>query len=149
MFNLVPYSRRNGNVSRKDDWFGVDRFFDEFFKDPFFAKVSSLTTPVRADVKETDKEFIVEAEMPGINKEDIVIDLHDDVLTIGAEIKKEVNEEDKGYIYKERQSGSFRRSFRVDNIKNEEVKATYKDGILTVVLPKGEEPKKPQKINIE
>ena len=149
MFNLVPYSRKNGNVARRDDWFCVDRFFDEFFKDPFFAKVSSMTTPIRADVKETDKEYIVDAEMPGISKESIIIDLNDDVLTLGADIKNEVSQDENGYIYRERQSGSFRRSFRVENIKNEEVKACYKDGILTVTLPKDEREKTVRKINIE
>ncbi len=150
MFNLVPYSKRNGNVStRKDDWFGIDRFFDEFFRDPFFAKVSSITTPIRADIKETDKEYVVEAEMPGVNKEDIIIDLNNDVLTLGADMKKEVNEEENGYIHRERQVGSFRRSFRVENINNEEVKASYKDGILTVTLPKSQEAAKSRKIEIE
>lgn len=100
MFNLIPYSRKNGGITRKDDWFGIDRFFDDFFRDPFFARVSSMTTPIRADVRETDKEYIVEAELPGVNKEDIVIDLHDDVLTLGVDIRQEKNEENDGYIYR-------------------------------------------------
>ncbi|MCX7771709.1 MAG: Hsp20/alpha crystallin family protein [Clostridia bacterium] len=150
MFNMVPYSRKNnGGVTRKDDWFGLDRFFDDFFKDPFFAKVSSMTTPIRADVKETEKEYIVEAELPGVRKEDIVIDLHDDVLTLGVDMKEEKNQEENGYIYRERQSGSYRRSFHVQNIKNEDVKASYKDGILTVMLPKAEPGTRTRKIEIE
>ncbi len=149
MFNIIPYSRKNGGITRKDDWFGIDRFFDDFFRDPFFAKVSSMTTPIRADVRETETEYIVEAELPGVNKEDIVIDLHDDVLTLGVDIKQEKNEENDGYIYKERHRGSYRRSFNVYNIDNEKVKATYKNGILTVNLPKAEEEKKARKINIE
>lgn len=148
MFNLIPW--RNGNIAnRKDDWFGLDRFFDEFFRDPFFAKVSSMTAPIRADIRETDKEYIVEAEMPGLNKEDIIIDLNNDVLTLGADIKKEVNDEKDGYIYRERQSGSFRRSFRVENIKNEDVKASYHNGILTVILPKSDDAAKSRRIAIE
>lgn len=149
MFNLIPYSRKNGGITRKDDWFGIDRFFDDFFRDPFFVRVSSMTTPIRADVRETDKEYIVEAELPGVNKEDIVIDLHDDVLTLGVDIRQEKNEENDGYIYRERQRGSYRRSFNVYNIDNEKVKASYKDGILTVMLPKAEEEKKARKIQIE
>ena len=149
MFNMVPYSRKNNGITSKDYWFGIDRFFDDFFRDPFFARVSSMTTPIKADVKETDKEYIVEAELPGVNKEDIVIDLHDDVLTLGVDIKQEKDEENDGYIYKERQRGSYRRSFNVVNIDNEKVKASYKDGILTVNLPKAEEGKKTRKIDIE
>lgn len=150
MFNIVPYSRKNGGITRRDDWFGIDRFFDDFFRDPFFAKVSSMTTPIKADVKETDKEYVVEAELPGVNKDDILIDLHDDVLTLGVDTNSEKEEENDGYIYKERQRGSYRRSFNVYNIDNENVKAAYKDGILTVTLPKAtEEEKKTRKINIE
>lgn len=149
MFGLIPYSRKNGNIARKDDWFGLDRFFDDFFRDPFFARVSSWTAPIRADVKETDKEYVVEAEMPGVNKEDIIIDLNNDMLTLGVDIKQERNENEEGYIYKERRSGSFRRSFAVPNIKNEDVKASYKDGLLTIILPKAEPDKKARKIVIE
>ncbi len=149
MFNIVPYSRKNGGLTRKDDLFGIDRFFEDFFRDPFFARVSSMTTPIKADVRETDKEYIIEAELPGVNKEDIVIDLHDDVLTLGVDIKQEKDEESEGYIYKERQRGSYRRSFNVNNIDNEKVKASYKDGILVVNLPKSEEEQKTRKINIE
>lgn len=149
MFSIIPYSRKNNNMTRKDDWFGIDRFFDDFFKDPFFAKVSSMATPIRADVKETDNEYIVEAEMPGVNKEDIIIDLNNEMLTLGVDIKQENDEKDDGYIYKERRSGSYRRSFSVPNINNEEVKASYKDGLLTITLPKAEPDKKVRKIEIE
>lgn len=149
MFNMIPYSRRNGNITRKDDFLGIDKLFDDFFKDPFFARVSAITTPIRADVKETEKEYVVEAELPGVNKEDIIIDLNDDVLTLGVDIKEETNEEDNGYIYRERQDGSFRRSFHVQNIKNEEVKASYKDGLLTVTLPKADSDKRVRKVEIE
>lgn len=149
MFGLVPYSRRNGNITRKDDWFGIDRFFEDVFRDPFFAKVSAMTTPIRADVKETEKEYVVEAELPGVKKEDIIIDLNNDVLTLGVDIKNETKEEDNGYIYRERQNGSYRRSFQVQNIKNQDVKASYKDGILTVILPKDDEEHRARKIEIE
>jgi HSP20 family protein len=149
MFNLMPYSRRNDNISRKDDWFGLDRFFDDFFKDPFFARVSAVTAPIRADVKETDKEYIVEAELAGVNKDDILIDLRDDILTLGVDVKNETNKEDDGYIYRERQSGSYRRSFHVQNIKNEDVKASFKDGLLVITLPKAEPGSRTKQIQIE
>jgi HSP20 family protein len=149
MFGLVPYSRKNDGVSRRDDFFGIDRFFDDFFRDPFFARVSSLASPIRADVKENEKEYIVEAEIPGVRKEDIVIDLHDDVLTLGVDVKDEKNEDKNGYIYRERSSGSYRRSFHMENVKNEDVKASYKDGILTVTLPKDEHGKAKRRIEIE
>ncbi len=149
MFGMIPYSKRNGGVSRKDDLFGIDRFFEDFLRDPFFTRVSAMTTPIRADVKETEKEYIVEAELPGVSKDDIIIDIHDDVLTLGVDIKQETNQEEDGYIYRERQSGSYRRSFNVKNIKNDEVKASYKDGVLSVILPKADPGLQSRKIEIE
>jgi len=149
MFDLIPRPRRNG-ITRRNDWAtGVDRFFDEFFRDPFFDRLSSISTPIKADVKETEKVYVVEAEMPGVNKEDIIIDLQDNVLTLGVDIKQEKNEENDGYIYKERQSSSCRRSFNVYNIDSDNVKASYKDGILSVILPKAEPEQKSRKIEIE
>lgn len=148
MFSLVPFSRRN-SITRKDDWFNLDKIFDSFFRDPFFSRVSAITAPIRADVRETEKEYIVEAELPGVKKEDIVIDINDDVLTLGVDINEEKNEEDNGYIYRERQSGSFRRSFYVQNIKHEGVKASYKDGLLVITLPKVNPGKTAKRIKID
>ena len=149
MFNIMPYSRKNDDVARRDGFSGIERFINDFFEDPFFDRVSALTNPIRADVKETDKEYVVEAELPGVNKDDIVIELNDDVLTLGVDVKSDKNEEDNGYIYKERQTGSYRRSFHVQNIKNEGITASYKDGLLVVTLPKAEADKKSTKIQIK
>lgn len=148
MFSMIPYSRKSGNIAKKDDWFSVDKFFDDFFRDPFFERMSAITTPIRANIKENEKEYILEAELPGVNKEDIVIDLNNDVLTLGADVKDETNNEDNGYIYKERHTGSYRRSFRVENVKNEDVQASYKDGLLVITLPKAEPENKSRKIEI-
>ncbi len=149
MFSLVPYPWRKRNITRRDDIFGIDRFFEDFFRDPFFSRWSAMTNPIRADVKETDKQYIIEAELPGVNKEDIIIDLQDNVLTLGVDMEDETSEEDDGYIYKERRSGSYRRSFTVENIKNEDVKANYKNGLLTVILPKAKPEKRSKRIEIE
>jgi HSP20 family protein len=71
------------------------------------------------------------------------------VLTLGVDVKDEKNEDKNGYIYRERSSGSYRRSFHMENIRNEDVKASYKDGILTVTLPKDEHGKAKRRIEIE
>lgn len=149
MFGLVPYSWRKRNIARRDDIFGIDRFFEDFFRDPFFERWSLMANPIRADVKETDTQYIIEAELPGVKKEDIFIDLQGNVLTLGVDMKQETNEEDDGYIYKERRSGSFRRSFNVENIREEDIKANYKNGLLTVILPKVEPDKRSKRIEIE
>jgi HSP20 family protein len=101
------------------------------------------------DVKEADNEVKVTAELPGINKEDIKIDVRDRNVEIKAETKEEKKEEKEGYIYKERRQESFYRRLDLPaNVDADKTKATYKDGILTLSLPKTEKVKK-TKIEIE
>jgi len=106
--------------------------------------------PMKTDIRETEKEYIVEAELPGVDKKDIKIDLKDDVLTISVEQSKEINEEKENYIRRERQYGSYCRSFYVDNVDNEKVTAKYDNGVLFVTLPKAKETKdKKSRIEIQ
>jgi len=139
MFYLAPFRRGRGSLARSNSWFDIDKFFEDFFSDGFFPVFFPGSNAIRADIRETDKEYIIEAEVPGVSKDDIKIDLRDDILTIAVDYNEETKIEEAGYIRKERRSGSFCRSFQVDNIKPEEVKAKYNDGILTIILPKKEE----------
>ena len=87
--------------------------------------------------------------MPGINKKDINIDIQDNRVEIRAETEEEVNEEKKGYVYRERRQGRFYRSFELPaGVDPAGARATYKDGILTLRIPKTE-PVKKTKIKIE
>jgi len=141
MFYLTPYGRGKNGLLRGNSWFDMDKLFDDFFSDSFIPGFFARGNAIRADIRETDKEYIIEAEVPGVNKDDIKIDLRDDVLTIAVDYNEETKIEEKGYIRKERKAGSFARSFYVGNIKHDEVKAKYNDGILTIELPKKEEGK--------
>ena len=92
----------------------------------------------RTDVIEKDDSYELQAELPGFNKEDIHIDLKNDVLTISASHNEEKKEEDKEskYIRRERHSSSYSRSFRVANVLPEDIKAVYNNGVLEVSFPK-------------
>ena len=151
MFELAPFNRRNNRVARRDDIWDLRGLIDDFFNDSVFpAFFSGGPGMMRTDIRETDKEYVVEVELPGVNKEDIKLDLKDDMLTISVERKEEVNEEKEKYVRRERKYGSYSRSFYVDGIRNEGVKAKYADGILTVNLPKEEGKKETgRSINIE
>ncbi len=100
------------------------------------------------DVIETDKEVIATAEMPGLEKEDIDINLTEDRLEISAETKHEEKKEEKGYIYRERRTGSYYRAISLpSSVDPENSKASYKNGVLEVKMPKTEvKKKKPLKI---
>jgi len=139
MFGLTPYNRRSNSVSRGKDLWDVKNIFDDFFGDSFVSGFFSAANSMKADIRETDKEFIIDAEMPGVKKEDIKLDLRDDTLTISVERDEQVNEERENYVRRERRYGGFSRSFYVENVKHEGVMAKYNDGILTITLPKAEE----------
>jgi HSP20 family protein len=125
----------------------MDSMFNDFFNDSFFGFAG--VNPIKADIKETEKEFIIEAEIPGAKKEDIKLDLRDDRLTISVETNEETKEERDNYIRKERRFGSCSRSFYVENVKNEDVAAKYENGILSVVLPKSETKRTNNRIEIQ
>ncbi len=133
----------------------VNNFFDDMFNDPFFNSIERTNTQVmRTDIHEKDGNYILEMELPGFKKEDIKADLKDGYLTISAQ-KNETSEEkdDKGNcVHKERFTGTCNRSFYVgDVLTQDDIKAAFTDGILTLSFPK--EPEKieeqPKLITIE
>ncbi len=141
MFGLTPYSKRGTGLVKRNDLFDMRSIFDDFFSDSFMPAFFNTANPMKADIRETEKEYIIDAELPGVKKEDIRLELRDDVLSISVEHNEQVNEERENYIRKERRYGSFGRSFCVENVNDEKVTAKYNDGILTVTLPKAEEGK--------
>ncbi|SFL96528.1 Hsp20/alpha crystallin family protein [Halanaerobium salsuginis] len=146
MFDLVPFRNRNRRnvVERDDDPFNslVSGFFDDVMD---FAGRS-----FRADIRESEDEYTIEAEMPGMKKEDISLEINDDYLTISAEHNEENEEKNENYIRRERRIGKYSRSFYLENVEQDNIKAEYNDGILQVHLPKTEKmPVKKRTIDIE
>jgi len=118
-----------------------DKLFDSFFKDDEFNNTPDLF-PIspRADIEESDKEYLVSVELPGIDKKDIRLQLEDNRLVIKGEKKQEKEKKEANYISCERSYGSFQRIFDLPSgIKTSEVDAEFKDGILNVKLPKTDE----------
>ena len=126
---MVP--RRNSN--------GLD-IFDDVFADPFFSEKENRI--MRTDLKEKEGKYYLEIDIPGFDKEDIKIELQDGYLTISAEKDDEKEDKHAKYLKRERFSGMCSRSYYVgDNIKEEDIKANFKNGILTVEFPKEQEKK--------
>ncbi len=97
----------------------------------------------RVDIKETNDELVVKAEVPGMNKKDINVSMKDGVLSISGEKKTEERKEGENWHRIERSFGAFQRSFYIPTEVDEgKVKAAYKDGVLTVSMPKREEAKR-------
>lgn len=113
------------------------------FEDDFFPVFSSRTDSMPAvNIREDEKKFMLDLAVPGIDKKDLKIDVEEDVLTISSETKNESEEKTDGYRRKEFSYSSFCRSFQIpENVNKDKIEASYKDGILTVSLPKTEEEK--------
>jgi HSP20 family protein len=89
------------------------------------------------DVKETDKEITIEAELPGLDEEDVSLTIQNGVLTIEGEKKLEHEEDKEDYHVMERRYGSFQRSLRIpDTVNEDKIEARFDKGVLKVVLPK-------------
>ena len=117
----------------------LERFFSDFGLDLW--KSDTIWQPA-VDIVETKDSFEVKAELPGMKKDDIKIEFEDGVLTLTGERKSEKEDKDKNFYRMERRYGKFQRCFALPkNVKVEEIKASYKDGVLTVNIPKAEEAK--------
>ncbi len=100
------------------------------------------------DITETDTAYLIKGEIPGVNKEDVKVNIENGMLTMSGERKQEKEEKGKKFHRIERSYGSFMRSFRLpDNIDESAVKAEFKDGMLNVTLPKSAQAK-PKSTNI-
>lgn len=106
------------------------------------SEVFSLRAPA-VDLYEGEQEVVIKAEVPGMDKGDLKVDLTDSMLTISGEKKKEENIKEEAYTYSERSYGSFSRSLQLPcAVKSDKARATFKNGVLEVKLPKTEESKK-------
>ena len=125
MYSMIPY-RNSSLFSFMDD---LERGFSNSIngKNNF-----------RCDISEKGDQYMLEAELPGFDKKDIGIELDGDMLTISATHEETNDEKDKAgnYVRRERRYGSFSRSFDIEGIDTQQIKADYKNGILELTLPK-------------
>ncbi len=133
MMNLIP----------RNNLFDIDRLFEDFWTPVAKGELAekSFFSP-RVDIKELDDHYEITAELPGVDKKDVDISLTDGILTITAECSKEEKEEKKGKIIRqERRYGKYLRSFNLGgNVHEEDITASFKDGVLSVKAPKIPEP---------
>jgi HSP20 family protein len=125
---MIPFERHDNN------------FFDAFdeFEKKFLGQTNASIPAFRTDIRDQGDKFLLEAELPGFQKEDLSLDLKDNILTIKAE-HKESNDQKNAqgeYIRRERRYGSFARSFDVTGIDESAISASYESGVLKLVLPK-------------
>lgn len=118
---------------------GLD-IFDEVFSDPFFGEKENKI--MKTDVKEKDGNYILEVDIPGYDKEDIQLELRDGYLTVTATKNEDKEDKKAKYLRRERFSGMCSRSYYVgETVREEDIKANFKNGILTIAFPKEPEKK--------
>jgi HSP20 family protein len=129
----------------------MDRLWDSFFGERPLARIWEREWTPSLDVSETKDNFVVKAEVPGIDAKDINISLTGDVLTVKGEKKQEREEKEEDYHLVERSYGAFSRSVRLlAEVESGKIEASYKNGILKITLPKSEKVKaKEVKIKVE
>ena len=118
-------------------------YMPNVFDDELFPALQTRSSSMPAvNIREDEKKYSLELAVPGIDKKDLKIDINEDVITISSETKNETEENKDGYKRKEFSYSSFCRSFYIpENVDSDHIEANYKDGILTVGLPKQEEEK--------
>jgi HSP20 family protein len=121
---------------------GFDRLFEDFFRDLDVLPAGIPDFSARLDAAETDKAVTVTADLPGLEEKDIELSLNENVLSLKGEKKTESEEEGKNFYRRERTSGAFYREIELPaEIEAAKVAATFKNGVLTVTLPKSEKAK--------
>ncbi|AKN33111.1 heat-shock protein [Clostridium carboxidivorans P7] len=145
MFDMIPFRRNNSINKRGDDIF--DSFLNNFFGDDMFypSNISTFGNGFKVDLKEDENNYMIEADLPGIKKENIDINLNNNYLTISAKRQDDVEDKNGNYVRRERRYGEFKRSFYIDNVDENTIDASFSDGVLKVILPKKEKTKESQR----
>ncbi len=126
MFNLMPFERRQHNELR--------RLFDDFEKN--FFGLSDNFAGFSTDIVDQGDAYLLKADLPGFEKDEITVNIDDDRLTIRAERNEEREEKNANFVRRERSYGSFYRSFDISGIRSQDITAEYKNGVLSLRLPK-------------
>ena len=128
MFGMLPFDRTDLNVFDT---------FDSFARD-FFRRSNTDLPAFRTDIRDLGESYVLEAELPGFQKEDINLELKDGILTVSArhDDTRETKDDQGSYIRRERRYGSFSRSFDITGIEEGAITAKYENGVLSLDLPK-------------
>ena len=147
MAELVRWSPARDMVSLRE---AMDRLFEESFLQPgFFGFGESPASALPLDMYETDNDVVVKATVPGVKPEDIEVTLTGNRLTLKGEFKAEEKTEDRNYLRQERRYGAFSRTLSLPTLtKADKAEAKFKDGVLTLSIPKADEVK-PKSIKVK
>lgn len=146
MERFNPLNRRNRNLIKPSNFVNM---VDDFINDSLETGKNMFMDTFKVDVKELNHEYIVEAEVPGVKKQDIDLRLEDDRLSISVNQESKENEVEDYYIHRERRFSSMERTLYLPHAKQDGVSAKLEEGLLTVRIAKEGKPDNSLKIEIE
>ena len=147
MFGVTPFNK--SVVRRKGEPETFSDLIDDFFGDDFFPLRSLRYDTFKVDIREEDNAYLIEADMPGIKKEDIHLDYHDGLLDISIKHEESKEEETKQYVHRERKQTSMHRTLNLGDLDSDKIEASLKDGILSIKAPKTEVVETKKRIQIK
>jgi HSP20 family protein len=135
MSALIPFNRNNQNLSapRHNSFYNM---LDDFFSDPWPMGRSLFNDTFKMDVRENDKEYSIEAELPGVKKEEINLTVDEGRFTITVNREETVSNDGDAFVHRERHTSSMSRSIYLADADGEAVNAKLEDGVLKIVVPK-------------
>ena len=150
MTRLIPFNRKSTSLPQSVN--GFESFYnmlDDFFNDGRTPSRSLSKDTFKIDIEDRENEYLIEAELPGIQKEEMDLNIEEDTLCISVNRAEDVNKDGKNYIHRERRSSSMSRRIHLAGANLEEIKAKLEDGVLQVTIPKEVKTNTSRKINIE
>lgn len=148
MANLVPGNRKNRGVAST----GFEELYnmlDDFFTDPWASGSRASRETFRVDVQAAEKEYVVEAELPGVTKEEVKLEMIDGNLSITVQREEKVDDESKNYIHRERRYASMSRTIYLGDAISEGIHARLEGGVLHVTVPRQPQAENSRRISIE
>jgi len=152
MAGLIPFNWRNSNLTRTNTGTGFEDFYnmlDDFFSDGLMPSRNLMRDSFKLDILNNDNEYLVEAELPGIKKEEIALNTEDENLCITVTRADNDAKNDRNYIHRERRITSMSRRIRLADAKLDAIKAKLEEGVLTITIPKDVKVSSSHKIDIE
>lgn len=145
MANMVPFNKKNRGILNSSDFYNT---IDNFFSEPWFMDRYGSDT-FRVDVQQNDNEYLVEAELPGVKREEVELSMNEGSLQIAVNREENVNDEGKGYIHRERRFSSMSRNVYLGDSASDGIKAKLDNGILKISVPRQKKADNSRKIEIE
>lgn len=146
MANMVPFNRRNSDLMNVG-FGGLYNMLDDFFTEGWPLRRSLMGNTFKVDVKEDETSFTVEADLPGVKKEEVTVAMDENRLRISVAHEERIEEERQSYVHRERSFISMQRNIILGNADAANIKAKLVDGVLTVTVPKLEP--KANSVNID